>query len=65
MLQEVALPGGQMADPSLFLPAVTKFANERCWGNLSCSLFVHPEVCWGLCPQFCTLIDGLHCQVTT
>ena len=25
-----------------FLAAAVGFANERCWGTLSCSLFVHP-----------------------
>ena len=25
-----------------FLPAATAFANERCWGNLSCTLVLHP-----------------------
>ena len=44
VLQEVALPGAQLADPAAFLPAAVQFANDRCWGNLSCSLFVSPQV---------------------
>jgi hypothetical protein len=41
VLQEVALPGcGGAAER--FLPAAVDFANERCWGTLSCALFVHP-----------------------
>lgn len=44
VLQEVALPGTALADPDAFLPAAVQFANDRCWGNLSCSLFVSPQV---------------------
>jgi acyl-CoA reductase-like NAD-dependent aldehyde dehydrogenase len=33
-------PGG--ADPEKFLEAAVTFANERCWGTLSCALLVHP-----------------------
>ena len=44
VLQEVALPGAGLADPAAFLPAAVQFANDRCWGNLSCSLFVSPQV---------------------
>ncbi len=41
VLQEVALPGTQ-GDPEAFLEAAVKFANEECWGTLSCALMVHP-----------------------
>lgn len=41
VLQEVALPGTQ-GDPDAFLEAAVKFANEECWGTLSCSLMVRP-----------------------
>ena len=40
MLQEVALPCG--GDPPAFMAAAAAFANDRCWGTLSCSLIVHP-----------------------
>jgi hypothetical protein len=33
-------PGGP--DVDRFLEAATSFANERCWGTLSCALLVHP-----------------------
>jgi hypothetical protein len=39
VLQEVALPGTE-ADPEKFLKAAVAFANNRCWGTLSCSLMV-------------------------
>ena len=39
VLQEVALPG-TYGDPEAFLDAAVKFANEECWGTLSCSLMV-------------------------
>ncbi len=44
VLQEVALPGAALAAPAAFLPAAAAFANDECYGNLSCSLFVHPRV---------------------
>ncbi|KAK9835218.1 hypothetical protein WJX81_006473 [Elliptochloris bilobata] len=43
VLQEVALPGTG-ADPERFMEAAVKFANERCWGTLSCSIMVSPDV---------------------
>jgi len=42
VLQEVALPGTG-ADPARFLDAAVRFANERCWGTLSCSLMVRAQ----------------------
>ena len=42
MLQEVALPGTG-ADPARFMEAAVKFANERCWGSLSCSMMAWPR----------------------
>ena len=45
VLQEVALPGAALAEAAAFLPAAAAFANDKCYGNLSCSLFVHPRVC--------------------
>jgi hypothetical protein len=39
VLQEVALPGTG-ADPEKFLEAAVAYANDRCWGTLSCSLMV-------------------------
>lgn len=33
-------PGGP--DPEKFLDEAVAFANERCWGTLSCALLVHP-----------------------
>lgn len=44
VLQEVALPGAELAEASAFLPAATAFANDRLDGNLSCTLLVHPRV---------------------
>ncbi|KAK9814745.1 hypothetical protein WJX72_010772 [[Myrmecia] bisecta] len=48
-LQEVCLPGTG-ADPAAFLEKAVAFANDKCWGTLSCSLLVpahvaseHPE----------------------
>lgn len=38
--QEVCLDSG--GDASAFMVAATRFANERCWGTLSCAAFVHP-----------------------
>ncbi|BDA42382.1 hypothetical protein COCOBI_03-2690 [Coccomyxa sp. Obi] len=43
VLQEVALPGTG-ADPETFLDAAVAYANDRCWGSLSCSLMVPPDV---------------------
>ena len=50
VLQEVALPG-TYADPEAFLEAAVRFANEECWGTLSCAIMVrsrsdcfHPEI---------------------
>ena len=40
VLQEVALPG-TYGDPEAFLEAAVKFANEDCWGTLSCAMMVH------------------------
>ena len=41
VLQEVAIPGTG-ADPADFMEAAVKFANERCWGSLSCSMMACP-----------------------
>ncbi|KAL4447993.1 hypothetical protein ABPG75_005212 [Micractinium tetrahymenae] len=40
VLQEVCLDCG--GDPERFMRETAAFANERCWGTLSCSVFVHP-----------------------
>lgn len=42
VLQEVALPGTG-GDPETFLEAAVAYANDRCWGTLSCSLMVNPS----------------------
>ena len=42
VLQEVALPGTG-ADPARFMEAAVQFANERCWGSLSCSMMARPQ----------------------
>lgn len=42
VLQEVALPGCN-GEASTFLNEAVKFANEKCWGSLSCSLIIHPD----------------------
>lgn len=38
--QEVCLDSG--GDPERFMREAAAFANDRCWGTLSCSVFVHP-----------------------
>ena len=38
--QEVCLDCG--GDPARFMLAAQDFANDRCWGTLSCAVFVHP-----------------------
>ena len=43
VLQEVALPG-TYGDPEAFLEAAVRFANEDCWGTLSCALMVQPSL---------------------
>ena len=43
VLQEVALPG-TYGDPEAFLDAAVRFANEDCWGTLSCALMVQPSL---------------------
>jgi hypothetical protein len=40
VLAEVALP---VADARTFLERATAFANDDCWGTLSCCILVHPE----------------------
>ena len=40
VLAVVDLEGG---DAESYLPGAVRFANEACWGNLSCMLFVHPK----------------------
>jgi len=41
VLQEVALPGCG-GDASKFLTAAVPFANDKCWGTLSCAVIAHP-----------------------
>jgi hypothetical protein len=46
-LDVAAKKGGVMrdapyADPARFLEEAVAFANDRCWGTLSCTLLVHP-----------------------
>lgn len=43
VLQEVALPDCGN-DPVAFLKQAVMMANGSCWGTLSCSLFVPPDV---------------------
>lgn len=38
--QEVCLDCG--GDAARFMQEAVRFANQRCWGTLSCSVFVHP-----------------------
>ncbi|KAL4444976.1 hypothetical protein ABPG77_004026 [Micractinium sp. CCAP 211/92] len=40
VLQEVCLDSG--GDSERFMREAAAFANDRCWGTLSCSVFVHP-----------------------
>ena len=54
VLQEVALPG-TYGDPEAFLDAAVKFANEECWGTLSCSLMV-----WSSSPSKAEHLHQIH-----
>lgn len=64
VLQEVALPdtGGE---PAAFMAKAVDFANERCEGTLSCSIFVPPQVSVTdyavaeLCGSFCSASHNL------
>lgn len=40
VLAETALDA---TDPSAFLEAATRFANDDCWGSLSCMMLIHPD----------------------
>ena len=40
VLGETYLPE---SDPGAFLEAATRFANESCWGTLSCMVLIHPR----------------------
>ena len=42
VLQEVALTSSDGADPAAFLQAAVNFANNKCWGTLSCVVIAHP-----------------------
>ena len=64
VLQELALPGTG-GDAATFMAAATEFVNERCWGSLSMSIFVHPITQVGLKgllqglnarPSFCDVV---------
>ena len=41
VLQQVDIPAGGNA--AAFLPKAVKFANEKCWGTLSCTLIVDKD----------------------
>lgn len=56
-LQEVCLDCG--GDPTRFMAAALDFANNRCWGTLSCSVFVHPTTQRQYQAAFEELIAGL------
>ena len=43
VLQEVSLPGTDGSAKS-FLEAAVTFCNKQCWGSLSASIFVPPDV---------------------
>ena len=40
VLQQIDISGG--GNPDSFLPQAVNFANNKCWGNLSCTLIVDP-----------------------
>ena len=40
VLQQVDISGG--GNPESFLPKAVSFANDKCWGTLSCTLIVDP-----------------------
>uniref|UniRef100_A0A7R9VA42 Aldehyde dehydrogenase domain-containing protein n=1 Tax=Chlamydomonas euryale TaxID=1486919 RepID=A0A7R9VA42_9CHLO len=41
-LKEVPLPAAPDSGVASFLDAAADFANERCWGSLSCTVLCHP-----------------------
>ena len=43
VLQEVSLPDTN-GNPAAFLAAAVDFANNRCWGTLSCAIMIPPDV---------------------
>lgn len=40
---ELGAPDFVGAHPGRFLERATTFANEKCWGTLSCSVLIHPD----------------------
>ncbi len=40
VLQQIDISGG--GNPESFLPKAVSFANDKCWGTLSCALIVDP-----------------------
>lgn len=58
VLQEVALPGCN-GDAGAFLDAAVDFANNKCWGTLSCVVIADPKTQRGLKGKFEDFIADL------
>lgn len=58
VLQEVALPGCG-GDASRFLRSAVEYANDKCWGTLSCAMFVHPATQAAHAAEFDEAVAGL------
>ncbi|MGF1464829.1 MAG: aldehyde dehydrogenase family protein [Sandaracinaceae bacterium] len=56
VLAEVALEAG---DPVPFLRKMVPFANDACWGTLSCTMLVHGEVARNYRKELDQAIEGL------
>jgi acyl-CoA reductase-like NAD-dependent aldehyde dehydrogenase len=58
VLQEVEIPDTQN-NPATFLDEAVKFANETCWGTLSCVVIAHPATQKSIHKQFEAAIESL------
>ncbi len=58
VLQEVSLSDTQN-NPASFLEKAVKFANEKCWGTLSCVVIAHPATQKAIKKEFEAAIEGL------
>jgi acyl-CoA reductase-like NAD-dependent aldehyde dehydrogenase len=58
VFQEVVIPGTSN-NPAVFLEKAVKFANEKCWGTLSCVVIAHPATQKAIKKEFEAAIEGL------
>jgi hypothetical protein len=56
VLAETALEASDAAD---FMAKATEFANDSCWGTLSCVVLIHPETQATYARSFDTMLAGL------